>query len=434
MSQLNTRALACAVLRKVLIEGKSFGQPLINTLQPQLEPRDGAFVMVLCFGVLRFYPRLQGALQTLLARPLKAKDADLNLLLMVGLYQLYYTDIPAYAAISNTVDATQNLGKPWAKGLLNGVLRNALRQGKDLPHAAPLSQQFNHPDWLICAVQSAWPLAWQEILQANCEHAPLSLRVNLQKISREAYLVQLAQAGLEGQALIFSPAGIVLKEAVSVYQLPGFTQGLVSVQDEAAQLAAALLDLKAQQRVLDACAAPGGKTAHLLEMEKDLRYVLAIDNKAHRLALVEQTLERLQLNAQTRCADASNPTSWWNGEGFDRILLDAPCSATGVIRRHPDIKHHRQPEDILSLSQQQQTLLTTLWPLLKPGGILLYATCSILPQENAQTIAAFLEKHADAQEWPILEAWGCAQLYGRQILPGQDHMDGFYYARLRKRA
>lgn len=429
-NHINTRAAACKALMKVVVEGKSFSPTLITTLYPQIEKRDCAFIAHLCFGVLRYYFQLQAWLKPFLSQA-KAKGADLNLLLLIGLYQLRYTEIPPYAIVHATVSATSQLKKAWAKGFINGVLRQVLRHG--LENLSD-DKEAAHPPWLMQAIIKAWPNQWREIITANQQHPPMVLRVNLSKISRDEYLKQLNALGMEAHPISFCPAGIALKEGVAVDDLPGFHIGQVSVQDGAAQLAAHLLDLKPDLHVLDACAAPGGKTAHILEKEKNLAGLIALEKDPERCRRLKATLDRLDLFAEQFCADATRPDPWWNQQKFDRILLDAPCSASGVIRRHPDIQFHRHPEDLIALVDQQRTLLTSLWPLLQPGGILLYATCSIFPEENTEQIANFMLQHPDAQEIPILEEWGQQQKYGRQVLPGQHDMDGFYYAKLRKLA
>jgi len=420
----NTRAIACQLLLKVIQEGKSFDPDWIHAF-PSLSSRDQSFVIHLCFGVLRHYFSLQAALSTYLPRPLKPKEGDLQLLALIGLYQLWCSDTSPHAALHETVAAVPPR-KRWAKGLLNAVLRKAQTQ-KGHPLLEDLKK--GHPLWLVEAFQKAWPEDWEAILKANQRHAPLTLRVNLTKTSREDYLKFLKAPAIP---LSFSPAGIQLIDPVPIQQLPYFEKGWVSVQDEAAQLAASLIRLEPGLRILDACAAPGGKAAHLLETEKTIT-LWALEKDPHRKALLENTFDRIGLTpAVLLCADATDPAAWWDNNVFDRILLDVPCSATGIIRRHPDIKIHRQPEDIIKLTQQQACLLESLWPLLKPGGILLYATCSILPAENGDQIAHFLSTHSDAEEDKSEATWGVAQQHGRQILPGQHDMDGFYYARLHK--
>lgn len=432
MKKINTRALACKILLKVVKDGKSFHPQLIHSHYPKLEARDAAFIAHLCFGVLRYYPRLQGWLNSLIRHPLKAKDLDLTLLLMIGLYQLHYTDIPPYASMHSTVEACRQIGKNWALKLVNGVLREAQRQGKEIHPHHSAEIRTAHPAWLVQTLQKNWPTEWENIIDANQQHPPFILRVNLNKINRNDYLQKLKDCQIEAGPIDFCSAGIIIDNQTSIEALPGFQEGWVSVQDGAAQLAAILLEAQPGHHILDACAAPGGKTSHILEMHPKVN-VVAIEKDPERYNRLKNTLTRLGCSANTFCADVTVPEEWWDGQLFDRILLDAPCSATGIIRRHPDIKLHRQPNDISLLAEQQTLLLEKLWPLLKPDGILIYATCSILPFENVDRIAHFLQMHPDAEEYPLQVAWGTSQKYGRQILPGQSSMDGFYYARLCKR-
>lgn len=425
---VNCRHLAYEALVTVVHQGQSFNTQLITKRYPALDGRNQAFTTHLCFGVLRHYFSLQTAIAFLLDKPLKPKDNHLQLLLMLGLYQLFYTDIPQHAAIHATVDACKRIA-PFAKGLINGVLRNALRQAEKVKSL--LVANNSHPAWLREYWQKNWPADWQAILQANQEHPPFVLRINRRKTNRTEYLAMLEAVHIPAQSVAFCDEGILIAADVPIQSLPNFQTGWVSVQDSSAQLAANLLNLAPKQRVLDACAAPGGKTAHMLELEPTLS-VVAIEKDPIRVALLQNTLDRLQLNANICCADASIPDSWWDKSLFDRILLDAPCSATGVIRRHPDIKLHRKSSDLKQLTKIQNELLAQLWPLLKPGGILLYATCSTLAAENVEQISHFLATQANAVELPIDAKWGIPQSVGRQILPGQDGMDGFYYARLMK--
>lgn len=421
----NARALAAITLVSVLHQGQPFDPAALAALAPTLSEKDLAFTRTLCFGVLRYYSRLKTWAMCFLDKSLKAKDQDIFLLLLIGLYQLFYLETPHHAALHETVEACLALKKPWAKGLINGFLQTALRQGKAREPNDPA-----HPAWLVARWQKTWP-AWEQIIAANLDHPPYSLRINLSRITREAYLTLLEGTSLTAQPIAHCPAGIIVTPPVPAQALPGFLEGLISVQDGAAQLAAHALMLDSGMAILDACAAPGGKTAHILESQANLK-VLALDISAVRLDRVKQNFARLGLQGRTKVADACLTDSWWEGECFDRILLDAPCSATGVIRRHPEIKWHRRPEDLTKLVKQQKLLLDALWPLLKPNGILVYATCSIEPEENSEQISTFLQAHPDAQEYPLEVTWGIAQKHGRQILPGQDHMDGFYYARLRK--
>lgn len=432
------RGVAVVALTEVVMRRRSLTAVLERTLGDLSSARDRALAQEICYGVLRWLPRLEVMLGGLLDRPLKPKDGDLRCLLLAGLYQLIYMRIPAHAAVAETVGVAAELGKPWAKGLVNAVLRRAQREVKRITTLADATEVgvTAHPAWLLEALRSAWPTEWQDIVAANNARAPLALRVNRSRLSREAYLEKLHEAGMPARPFRHAPDGLVLEQARDVSGLPGFAEGEVSVQDGAAQLAATLLDLRSGQRVLDACAAPGGKTAHILEVLAALgdtaAQVLAVDIDAARLKQVSDNLGRLGMAAEVREADAARPEPWWNGTPFDRILLDAPCSATGVIRRHPDIKLLRRPADIAELANRQLEMLQAVWPLLRPGGMLLYATCSVLPQENVQVLQRFLETHADAREAPLTVAWGHAREVGRQILPGDDDMDGFFYARLER--
>jgi len=343
--------------------------------------------------------------------------------------------IAEYAIINETVSAVGNLNRPWAKGLVNAVLRNFQRQQQDIldKEAENLVFQTAHPKWLLKKINDAWPSEIaSQIIKANNQRAPMTLRVNGLHTSREDYLSTLEDAGIVASATDYSAQGVLLETPRDVTELPGFSDGYISVQDEAAQLAAHLLLLGSGQRVLDACCAPGGKTCHILESQPDLTSLLAIDLEPRRLVRVTENLERLGLEAELKAADANNLDSWWDGNAFDRILLDAPCSATGVIRRHPDIKILRKPADIDKLASIQTQILVSLWQTLKPGGILLYATCSVLPAENDQIIRAFITSQDDAQLMPIDAIWGIATDHGRQLFPLENGNDGFYYSRLKK--
>lgn len=427
----NPRAVAVSVLDRVLKEGQSLSTLLPYRFQ-SLPPERRALAQELCYGTLRWAPRLQAILNALMDKPLKAKDSDIQSLLLLGLYQLAYMEIPAHAAVSETVAITGVLNKGWAKGLVNAVLRRFQRERQALERNLendPVAQSA-HPAWLLKLLQQAWPDDWQAIVAANNQRPPMTLRVNRSQSSRDDYLLRLESEGFAAAASPYAPDALTLERPVNVEQLPGFDRGHVSVQDSAAQLAAVLVAPQAGMRVLDACAAPGGKTGHLLEICKDIE-LTALDLEETRLGRVEENLQRLGFSATLIAADASRP-DWWDGTPFDRILLDAPCSASGVIRRHPDIKLLRQPEDIPRLVALQATILESLWPMLKPGGMLVYATCSILPQENAGQLANFLANHDDAKERPIEAKWGQVADVGRQILPDQDRMDGFYYACIEK--
>ena len=388
----------------------------------------------MAFGTARWQPRLSLLAEKLMDKPFKAGDRDLEALLLIGLYQLFHTRIPAHAAIGETVGCVDKLKKSSAKGLLNAVLRRAQREYDSLLPALEHdpAARLAHPRWLQKALKARWPEHWEAIATANNLHPPLILRVNRRQGSRDAYLAELAAAGIDAVPCAFSADGIRLLQPQDVTALPGFAAGRLSVQDEAAQLAAELLELAPGQRVLDACAAPGGKTCHLLEREPALAEVVALDADAGRLQRVEQNLARLGLTARTLAADGRAVADWWDGTPFQRILLDAPCSATGVIRRHPDIKLTRQASDIAPLVQLQGELLDALWPTLEVGGILVYATCSVLPEENSSNLAAFLARTPGARELDIPAPWGLAQPDARQLLPQPDGHDGFYYCKLIK--
>lgn len=427
----NLRGLAAQALAEVALNGRSLDTALKPVLDLELDPRDQGLVQEIAYGCLRQYFSLGEHAQSLLQKPFKKKDQDVFLLLIVGLYQILELDIPPHAAVAETVAAAGQLGKPWAKSVINGCLRNFLRnQGG--AEARSLSEQarWDHPQWIIDRLQRDRPEAWQRILEGNRQRPPMHLRVNLSRTARETMLQRLEQAGIAAQPLS-TPCGIALDQPCAVEKLPGFAQGLLSVQDQSAQLAALLLAPAADEYVLDACAAPGGKTAHLLELQPTAK-LLAVELSEARARKIEQTLQRLGLQAEIRIADAADPGSWWDGRAFDRILLDAPCSATGVIRRHPDIKLLRRETDINELAQTQQRILAAMWPLLRRGGKLLYVTCSVLAAENEDQISKFLGQHGDASEIPLSIDGALVCRHGQQTVPGGSGGDGFYFCSLEK--
>jgi 16S rRNA (cytosine967-C5)-methyltransferase len=388
--------------------------------------RDQSLLAALVFGTLRWHYRLEWQATRLLTRPLKRDQAALAALLRVGLLQLQELRVPEHAAVSATVDATTVLGLRSAGGLVNAVLRRFQRERAQLAQEQLQSDEarFAHPRWLIDAIRTDYPNDWQPLLDANNALPPMWLRVNLLRTTRGAYLDKLAQAGLAAVPDADVGSAVRLEEPADVERLPGFAAGEVSVQDLSAQRAAELLELAPGQRVLDACAAPGGKTGHILEAEPRLSEVWAVDRDPARLERVGANLQRLGLTAKLVAGDATAPADWWDGRPFDRILIDAPCSATGVIRRHPDIKVLRRPPDIDRAAALQARLLTALWPLLAAGGRLLYATCSVLKRENDDQIAAFRAEEA------TIDAVG--DVASLQLLPEEAHGDGFYYAWLGK--
>ena len=430
---MNLRGCAALILTRVISDGQSLTAALDSQLPKIHDHQDKAFVQALCYGVIRHYFALDCLLAKLLSKPLKQKDGDIKALLLMGLYQLQHMRVKQHAAVSETVAATKH--KPWSKSLVNAVLRNYLRDADSLTLACSSDSQasLNHPDWIIQQIQQCWPEHAEQILTTNDQNPPMALRVNVLQGSRDAYLDLLTQQGIAAQSVDFCASAIILDQPLGVEQLPGFSEGRVSVQDVAAQLAASLLDVQSGQRVLDLCAAPGAKTAAILELQPKLSAVLAVDVDAKRLQRVTDNLQRLQLKADTLVADASQVSNFADQPLFDRILLDAPCSGLGVIRRHPDIKLLRRETDIAALQNLQLQILDAAWQLLAPGGVLLYATCSILKQENENQIANFLKRHTDALEYPIQAEWGEARSHGRQIITGSLQMDGFYYAKLGKR-
>ena len=427
----NPRLLAAQALTSVLEHNGSLASSLPKALEAA-EHGDRALIQQLCYGTCRHFPQLELIAEQLLHKPMKAEDQDIYALILMGLYQIKEMRTPDHAAVDATVQAAKASGKRWADKLINGVLRSYIRGGQDL--AEVLNEhdayRYNHPQWLISKLSNHWPDHWQDILAANDPQGALTLRVNTRKISRDDYLEALDEAGHPAHPCQYSHVGVQLEKASDVIQLPGFEEGWFSVQDEAPQLCAQLLELEAGNRVLDACAAPGGKTCHLLEAE-DVT-VVAVELEERRIGRMKNNLFRMDLQAEIICADASEPDQWWDGEAFDRILLDAPCSATGVIRRNPDIKILRTNEDILELAKLQLKLLNNLWPLLKPGGYLLYATCSVLRQENDRLMSRFLKRQVQAEHCVIDADWGIELDIGRQLLPNPASHDGFYYAKLCK--
>jgi 16S rRNA (cytosine967-C5)-methyltransferase len=432
---MNARAIAATALNEVFVDRHTLSTVLSTTLDSVKANQDKGLIQELCYGVMRWYPRLEWYANQLLDTPLKARDRDVLNLLLVGIYQLLFLQVPRHAAVNETVAATKELGKPWARHMINAVLRSLLRDHEDLLNELEHNEEAlnAHPIWLLELFKKSWPGDWQQIIEVNNQRPPMCLRVNRQKMERAVYLRVLAENGFEAQATPYATEGIELGKPVDVSRLPGFAAGQVSVQDAAAQLTAHVLDVLPGHYILDACAAPGGKTAHILELQHDLRELVAVDIDESRIQRTADNLQRLGLQARLICADAAATQTWWNGEMFDRILVDAPCSASGIIRRHPDIKYMRRQQDINALVKLQGQILNALWPLLKRGGMLLYVTCSVIPAENDEQITSFLACQEDAVDNRITAPWGRALRVGRQILPGEHNMDGFYFASLSKR-
>jgi len=445
---MNPRLSVHHVLTEVICSGHSIDYAL-NKHNTAKDPKHRALVSAISFGVCRWLPKLEAIVSQLLKKPLRKKDQDVQILLYIGIYQLLDMRIKEHAVVSETVTVCKKMRKVWSKNLVNGVLREFLREKDTIikKAAATKSGQYAHPDWLIKLIEQAWPDQAKRIFEANNIQAPMTLRVNTRVTDVNRYLELLNDCDKSGDATTHSKVGLTLNKACDVNDLPNFADGYVAVQDEAPQLAAMLLNAQPGERILDACAAPGGKTCHILEQQSDVLECVALDISANRLTRIEENLTRLKLTASVVKGDAAEPDKWWDGKQFDRILLDAPCSATGVIRRHPDIKILRQEHDIAHLVATQSQILQSLWPLLKPGGMLLYCTCSILPIENTELIENFIKITDDAVEQKIDASWGSAQTVGRQILPGlsyltddteaqspdkAENMDGFYYAHIFK--
>ncbi|WBU49775.1 16S rRNA (cytosine(967)-C(5))-methyltransferase RsmB [Kosakonia pseudosacchari] len=425
--QINLRSMAAQAVEQVIEQGQSLSN-ILPPLQQKVSDKDKALLQELCFGVLRVLPQLDWLINKLMSRPMTGKQRTVHYLIMVGFYQLLHTRIPAHAALAETVEGAVVIKRPQLKGLINGVLRQFQRQQEEL--LAEFAQSENHflfPKWLLNRVQKAYPLQWQHIVEASNQRPPMWLRVNRQHNSRDSWLTLLEEAGLQGFPHLDYPDAVRLASPAPVTALPGFVEGWVTVQDASAQGCIAFLMPKNGERILDLCAAPGGKTTHILEAAPEAS-VLAVDIDDQRLSRVYDNLKRLGMKAQVKQGDGRFPEQWCGDEQFDRILLDAPCSATGVIRRHPDIKWLRRDRDIPELAQLQSEILDAIWPHLKPGGTLVYATCSILPEENSQQVAAFLKRTTDAQ----LSETGTPQNPGLQKLPGAEEGDGFFYAKIIK--
>lgn len=423
------RLLAARILDAVLHGGRSLKAELAEQLPQMPDLRDRALTEAIVMGALRQHSRYAAILAQWMEQPPGRRDGLLRALLYTGLAQLDVLKLPEHAAVDATVQATRAAGRVRQAGLVNAILRRALRE--PLPPGHP---EHGWPRWLLSRLHADWPDALPQILQASQQTPPMWLRVNRQRTGTVEYAQRLAEAGITIHRHDLLPDAVRLDEPLPVSELPGFVDGVVSVQDGSAQLVADALLPDAGTRVLDACAAPGGKAAHLAERDATLR-VTALDIDPRRMRRMREGFERLGLpSIAVLAGDAADPAAWWDGLPFDAIVLDAPCSATGIVRRQPDVLLHRREADLAALQALQARLLDALWPLLRPDGVLLYVTCSILPDENARQIDAFLSRTADAQAEPLDERFGRVCGAGRQRLPGEDGMDGFFYARLRKQA
>lgn len=432
----DVRLAATQILTSLLQQQGSLSSLLPIHIK-QVNSRDTGLLQQLVYGTTREYFRLDALVHYLLKKPFQAKDTDLHACLLVGLYQLRDLRIPAHAVIHETVELAKRLNKEWATGLINAVLRRYQREAVELDQQ--LSQKsdpyhWNHPEWMVTKLQHNWPDHWQQILVQNDIRAPMTLRVNKRLLTAEQFQNKLAQQGINAQLSQLSAQAVILEEPIDVLDIPGFDLGECSVQDEAAQLSTELLDVQPGERVLDACAAPGGKLCHLLEHHADsAAQIDALELNPKRIPRIIENLNRLQLAGYCRVfeGDASSQ-DWWDGVVYDRILVDAPCSGSGVIRRNPDIKLLRHNEDLLQLATLQLSILDNLWLMLKPGGTLLYATCSVFPQENERIIERFCKLHNDALHLPLQLSNALERPFGIQFFPKLHSHDGFFYAKLTK--
>lgn len=431
-----------------------FSGQSLSTVQTQIidsleDRRDRGLANEIVNGVLRWRWQLEFYVSQLLSKPLKAKDSDVQLVLLMALYELTECRTPDYAIINEAVELVRKSGKKWAASLVNAVLRRFTREKEQLiaavdqvPGKRRDQVRFSHPGWILEKIKNDWPADWQEILQANNQRPVFWLRVNQQQYSSAQYqqLLLDSEIGTESEVGLLTDSALKLASGLDVRTLPGFAEGAVSVQDAGAQLSAELLAVKENQRVLDLCAAPGGKTCHILERYNNIKNLVAVELEPQRMLRVTENLDRLKLNTESgqqakielKVADAREYKQWWDGDYFDRILIDAPCSASGVIRRHPDIKSLRRESDIQPLMQLQQQILSSAWQMLASGGELLYITCSVFKDENQHQMADFFAQHNDAEEIKIKSEWGRECEYGRQLLPGEQGADGFYFCRLKK--
>jgi 16S rRNA (cytosine967-C5)-methyltransferase len=435
-SGAKSRAEAARIVNDVIQHGRSLDH--VFSLS-SFDDRDQALIKALAYGTLRTYLRNKFLIDELLAKPLKKKDSIIYALLSVGLFALTESKRPDYAVVSATVSAVDSLGRKHMRGMVNAVLRRFLRERDELLQKIDKVTEAKtlHPQWLIDKFQTDWPKDWEQIVSAGNHQAPMWIRVNESRVAAQEWVTRADVAGISTQSPIPDiPGAVLLDEPCPVSELPGFSDGDCSVQDIASQLPAYYLQAESGMRVLDACAAPGGKTGHLLEKYPGIDLV-AVDSASQRLERVEENLERLGLQATVVCGDALTPDKWWDGELFDRILLDAPCSATGVIRRHPDIRFLRRASDIATLAATQHELLNKLWALLKPGGLMLYTTCSVLHEENSEVVRNFVAARSDAEEQalPALATVTVSDVpVGQQLLPDAFGNDGFYYALLKRSA
>ncbi len=432
------RALAAQAVCAVLHKRRSL-EWVLPTLVTAVAPQTRGLLHELCFGTLRHAWRLRALLRPLLRKREKAQEPQVLALMLLGLYQLEHTRIPHHAAVHETVAACTVLDRDWARALVNAVLRRYLRRREELAAALETHERDGLPPWLARALQKYWnETQYRRIVHSWQTPPSLCLRINRRRMTREEYLRQLQEAGIPARPCELAPAGVQLLEWRELRTLPGFADGIFSVQDQGAQRAVPLLGARAGERVLDACAAPGGKSCQLLEECPDLQQLAAVDIRPERLVRVKHNLHRLGLDRESavelHCADVRRLEDWWDGDTFDRILLDVPCSATGVIRRHPDILHLRRAADIEANVKLQGELLDALWPLLKPGGTLLYASCSLLAAENQLCIASFAKRQRNVECTSMSVPAAVEHLHGYTVLPDAEGGDGLFFARLQRPA
>lgn len=422
----------------VLLGVKSGGSltRLLAENSPKVSPKDQPLLAEITYGSCRWYHRLDAVLSVLMKKPLRNRDADIHALMIIGLYQLVHMRIKPHAVLTETVNAARHLRKPMFTKLVNGVLRSFQRDSQKILSQVDSqdTSRYSQPNWLLDEIKSDWPDHWENIAAALLKQPPFTLRVNQKKTDTNTYLQRLVSEGLQASPVDGINSALVLDRAVAVEQVPDFFQGYVSVQDAGAQLAAMLLNVKAGGKVLDACSAPGGKTGHILE-QADTVSLTAIDVDATRLDKVKDNLQRLNLQATLEVADAAETNGPWSEQTYDYILLDVPCSATGVIRRHPDIKLLRRKNDLSGLVRQQRAILQNVWPLLKQGGHLLYVTCSLLSCENELQVDWFLKQQQDAEELSLNpQVVHHKRIHGIQVIPGDFNNDGFFYSLMTKRS
>jgi len=427
----NPRWIALQVILQVVDVGRSLDEIFNSDWYRSLvlDKRDLALSRELVFGFCRWYFALSALLSGRLQKPLRARDRDIEVILILGLYQLLVMSTEPHAAVNETVKLALAQKKAWAKGLVNALLRGVVRDKIELDSNMSLNA---YPDWVLARIRRDWGEQAEQVLIQGNARPPMTLRVDTRHAEIGAVINELSAAGIDASRHVRIESALELSSPCDVTQIPGFAQGVMSVQDAAAQIAAPLLGCGSHARVLDACAAPGGKTAHLLQHYENIK-LDALDSSESRMHRLHQNLRRIDKAARVLIGDAASPETWFDGNNYDCILVDVPCSASGVMRRHPDIKLLRRESDIMPLLAHQRKILDVLWRLLNPGGRMLYCTCSIFKDENENQISKFLERHADCVEIELNDVdWGELRPHGRQILTGSDNMDGFFYGLLTK--